>query len=341
MPTLHLLAEHPLPSHRLAHHVRNGGLWVSPCGEFVALPVDGGVAVLGIDGDRLVERARFALPDGLAPPDEAPGYDERGGLLAGAVSTGGRAIAVASTSAITVVDATGARELSVLTTEEELASGAVDDEDARWLGDPDALAFDHGGALWTAGTHIDGIEKLTRIDAAAMTITGSVELESYPEPAWLELAAAPDGGIAASVGCGQDGAAAHSVRWADGAATLVPAIRFSGAPARLVGWAPEDNARIVLGWSEILRVAPDRPDVLDRGHGGDLVGAVVGRHVVVADPPGEAGHLAVRVVRTADLAEVGAARLHGSFIWALAGDRLLSVGGEPGDRRAWLYQLQP
>jgi hypothetical protein len=310
-------------------------IWISACGRFVGYPADGAIVVLEADG--LTEVRRVALPDGDVLRSQPRDQDESvEGIQCGAIGPGGTVVAFATDERIAIGgDGADWRVLSILATEDELASGAVDDEDVRWLGAADGLAFDHAGGLWLAGTHIEGRERITRIDAATATIVASADLaDSYPDPVYVTVLPAPRG-IGISIACGQDGCAVSEVRLDGDAITVLDAVRFEGPSNNLLGWAP-DGTRIVARFDALERIAPDGPAAVATVEAaGTPAGAVVGPVVIRQTAASTA-----TLHDATTLAPLATTTIAGAQLYPLA-DGLLTLGDGDGWGTFRRYRLAP
>lgn len=302
-------------------------IWVSPCGGFVGYPSTDAIVILAAADLTEVRRVAFPEDDMLrfAPRD---GGEEPEGIQCGAVGPGGAIVAFVTHDRVAIGgDGAGWRDLSLLATEDELATGAVTDEDARWLGEPDGVAFDRGGRLWVAGTVAEGRARLTCLDAASAAIVATADLpDEYPDPVYVTLLAAARG-VGVSIACGQDGCAVSEVRGDGAAVTVVDAVRFDGAACNLLGWAP-DGARVVAGFDFVQRIDADGEDVeTNREAAGSPAGAVAGSIVLRRlDADRAALHDAATLAPLAEVAIVG------SQLYPLA-DGVVTLGDGDGD--AW------
>jgi len=311
-------------------------IWVSPCGEFAAYPTETAIVILAITDGGLVEQRRVPLPPGCALRHLGRGFNQRAeGIQCGAIGPGGAMIALATHAQVLIETGGGWQALSLSASLDELEAGVVDDEDARWLGEPDAIGFDRAGGLWLAATYIEGLERLTRIDPAQVAIVATADLGEgggYPDPVHVALVPGAHG-VGVTIACGQDGSAVTDLLFVDGAIAVAPAVLFGAAPANHLGWAL-DGARVIATWERLIRVAADGPTRFADAPGGrDITGVVTGDTIAL---PGEAGTIAL--FDAATLARCGVASARGTILHAVRGGLLIAGWGLDWGQ-LWLYRL--
>ncbi|MCE9578691.1 MAG: hypothetical protein K8W52_36540 [Deltaproteobacteria bacterium] len=318
-----------------ARHLREA-FWVSPCGELVAYPTETAIVILAITDAGFVEQRRVPLPPGCALRHLGRGFSQRAeGIQCGALGPGGAMIALATHAQVLIEAGGDWQALSLSASQGELEAGVIDDEDARWLGEPDAIGFDRAGGLWLAATHIEGLERLTRIDPAQAAIVATADLGEgggYPDPVHVALVPGAHG-VGVTIACGQDGCEVSDVMFVDGAIAVVPAVPFGAAPVNHLGWAP-DGARVIATWERLIRVAADGPTRFADAPGGrDLAGVVTGDAIAL---PAEPGMVALFDAET--LAPRGVASARGTILHAVRGGLLIAGWGLDWGQ-LWLYRV--
>lgn len=310
-------------------------VWVAPCGRFAAYPTEAAIVVLEILGGGFAEVRRVPLPAATALRHRAPGRQRAEGIQCGALGPGGAVIAIATHAQVLIASGDGWRGLSLSATLDELEAGDVDDEDARWLGEPDAIGFDRGGGLWLAATHVEGRERLTRIDARTAGIVATAELGDeggFPDPVHVTLVPGARG-VGVTIACGQDGAAAIDAGLVDEEIVVVPAVPFGDPPVHHLGWAA-DGARVVATWERVWRIAAEGTARLAEAAGArDLTGVLAGGTIALST---DAGGLVL--IDAMSLAPCGQARVHGTILYAVH-DGILSVGWGLDWGHLWLYRF--
>lgn len=308
------------------------------------------IVARALDGEAVVETARFALPAGLGLPQVAPsgeGSTARAPRLhAFALSPSGDTLAVTGVvdgrSVIVTLGAGG--ELARATVDERLGAGLFGQ----------ALCWDRAGArVWVAAERdgspdgaSQGVGVVALLDAATLQVVGVVDHPKYPPPITYELTLHPtDDAVSMFAACGPDGTFARVARVREGRVETVPTKMDGGLePAGLLGFS-RDGARVFLAEESALRVHrwPDLEVVKTVDLGDEFVsayaGAVVDDRVLVDGEDAEDGDDVVLAYDADTLKRLPPPTAIRGAMWVgLVGERrLVTVApkGEPARGAVW------